>query len=460
MNAYLGIDVSKGYSDFLLLNAQHKQLAPTFQLDDTTQGHQVLIKWIDEMLAEHNISQLYTAVESTGGFEDNWFACLGSLGGKLPVHISRLNPLVVKNAARAQKNTQVTDAQSARNIASYLIRYGDQIKYGPVNNQYREYRGLHNHIQLLTKQKTQLINELKQLLYRCSPELQRYCKKSIPNWVLCLLQQYPTAAKLARAKVTKVARIKSVTQTRAEQLVERAKKSVASRGVFTDTYLVESIAADIQHKQIRIGELKKLLCQNCQGSEVELLRTIKGIGDYSAASIMVQIEDISRFSSPKQLAGYFGLYPTIKESGDKRSVSRMSKKGRSAIRSTLYMCAHTAIIHDEHLKSIYARHRAKGKAHNQALGVIMHKMLRMIWGVLTSETPYSATTDQKNIVRTTRSAQEDQEKEIQQKRSLQSFDENAPVSRLAFRKRRAHQKSQVSRAEQVRDLIDVPNSQT
>lgn len=457
MNAYLGIDVSKGYSDFLLLNDQHKQLTPAFQLDDTTQGHQVLIQWIDGILTEHGISQLYTAVESTGGFEDNWFACLGSLSRKLPVHISRLNPSVVKNAARAEMNIQVTDAQSARNIASYLIRYGDQVKYGGVDNQYREYRGLHNHIQLLTKQKTQLINELKQLLYCCFPELQRYCKKSIPNWVLSLLQQYPTAAKLARAKVTKVARIRSVTQARAEQLVERAKNSVASRGVFTDTYLVGSIAADIQHKQTRIDELKKLLCQNCQGSEVELLQTIKGIGNYSAASIMVQIEDISRFSSPKQLAGYFGLYPTIKESGDKRHVSRMSKKGRSAIRATLFMCANTAVIHDEHLKSIYARHRAKGKAHKQALGVVMHKMLRMIWGVLTSETAYSAAVDQQNTERTTHSTQDNEEKEIQQKRSLQSFDEDAPVSRLAFRKRKAHRKSQVSRAEHVRDLIDVPS---
>ena len=87
----------------------------------------------------------------------------------------------------------------------------------------------------------------------------------------------------------------------------------------------------------------------------------------------------------------------------------------------------------------------------------MHKMLRMIWGVLTSEAAYSAAVDQQNTERTTRSTQDNEEKEIQQKRNLQSFDEDAPVSRLAFRKRKAHQKSQVSKAEQVRDLIDVPS---
>jgi hypothetical protein len=34
MKAYLGIDVSKGYADFTLLNEQKKELETVFQLDD------------------------------------------------------------------------------------------------------------------------------------------------------------------------------------------------------------------------------------------------------------------------------------------------------------------------------------------------------------------------------------------------------------------------------------------
>lgn len=460
MEAYLGIDVSKGYSDFLLLDGQHQELAPAFQLDDGFRGHQVLEKWISDMLDNHGISQLYAAVESTGGFEDNWLCCLERLGETLPIKVSRLNPSVVKNAARADLKGQVTDAQSARNIASYLIRYAEQVGYQERDNRYRAYRSLHNHIQLLTKQKAQMVNELKQLLYRCSPELQRYCKNSIPNWTLALLDQYPTAAKLARGKVAKVARIKGITQAKAEQLIERAKKSVASRGGFTDAYLVQSMVQDIKAKQTRLDGLKELLSENCKGTEVGLLQSIKGIGTYSAACIMVQIEDISRFASAKHLAGYFGLYPTIKESGDKRYVSRMSKKGRPAIRSTLFMCANTAVLYDPHLKNIYARHRAKGKAHKQALGVVMHKMLRMIWGVLNSGKGYDPSVDQENIQKTTHAPERNIEKETQLKRTLQPFDGDAPISRLAAKKRKAHQMSQASHAEQVRDLIGAPVTQT
>ncbi|MBK7855601.1 MAG: IS110 family transposase [Bacteroidetes bacterium] len=128
------------------------------------------------------------------------------------------------------------------------------------------------------------------------------------------------------------------------------------------------------------------MADNCKGAEVDLIDTIPGIASYSAAAIMIEIESIHRFATPSHLASYFGLHPVMKESGDKQFAYRMSKKGRSGMRALLYMCAQTSVLHDEHLKNIYHRHRSKGKNHKQAIGVIMHKMLRMIWGVLTQYT--------------------------------------------------------------------------
>ena len=73
MDAYLGIDVSKGYADFLLLNASFEELSETFQLDDTAQGHQTLENWLTRCISQYDLSQVYCAVESTGGLENNWF---------------------------------------------------------------------------------------------------------------------------------------------------------------------------------------------------------------------------------------------------------------------------------------------------------------------------------------------------------------------------------------------------
>jgi len=60
---------------------------------------------------------------------------------------------------------------------------------------------------MLTKQSTQLLNQLESLLYTANTELLAYCKGSTPDWVLKVLLKYPTAARLARAKVPVLSRI-------------------------------------------------------------------------------------------------------------------------------------------------------------------------------------------------------------------------------------------------------------
>jgi len=456
MKWYLGIDVSKGYADFALLSDLLVPQEETFQLDDTKAGHEQLKIWLENLFKHRTGLEIDCGVESTGGFENNWFSFIIKLSSSLPVRIARLNPSTVKNASKAMLNTNKTDAQSAKEIAAYLKRYEDQVNYAVRDNQYASFRSVHNHIELLTKQKTQLINELKQVLYSTFPELQRFCKKGVPSWVLELLRLYPSPEKLAKQKPEKLARIKGITTTKAQSLIEKARVTIASRSDASYGFLIAQMASEIKQKQESVKVLKKYLEDHCQGKEKELIQSMKGIGAYSAAAIMIQIEDIHRFASPKELASYFGLHPLIKMSGDKQMVSRMSKQGRPAIRAILFMCAHSAVRSDAHMCSIYARHRANGKAHKQAIGVIMHKMVRVIWGILTTEQPYDNQIDMANQSKKVQCPGQDETKEIENKRRLQKYDSEAPISRMASKKRKAHATSQAGNAELVRDLVHEP----
>ena len=64
---YMGIDVSKGYTDFMILNSKKQPVAQNFQLDDTFEGNQSLYKLLGRFLGEHPESVLFAGVESTGG---------------------------------------------------------------------------------------------------------------------------------------------------------------------------------------------------------------------------------------------------------------------------------------------------------------------------------------------------------------------------------------------------------
>lgn len=460
MNAFLGIDVSKGYADFKLIDAEFKELEKTFQLDDTPPGHKSLNKWLEDAIKQHDLSMVYCAVESTGGYENHWFAHLCEVSDRLPVQVARINPSFVKNAASADNRRQVTDSLSAANIASYLVRYSDKVDFTVRDNEHREFRALHNYIELLKRQRTQAINQTKQLLYACFPFMQKFCRQSVPKWVIELLHEYPTVRKLSRAKVDKVARIKNVTLDKAHQIITLAKECQTTRGQASDAVLIKSLMEQLQSSAMVLDRMKKELASGCKTEKTELLTTITGIAEYSAAAIMIEIEDINRFASPKKLAGYFGVYPTLKESGDKQMVSRMSKRGRSTIRGVLYNCARSAVQHDPNMTEIFARQRSRGKTYNQAIGVVMHKLLRTIWGVLKSGKAYDLKIDQANRKIHALKPENTLSNEMEWKRRFQEFDEQAPISNIARKKRRAHLKSQSGDTESARDHPDARARQT
>src|SRR5699024_704251 len=130
--------------------------------------------------------------------------------------------------------------------------------------------------------------------------------------------------------------------------------------------------------------------------DVKLLTTIKGVGVASAVRLVAEIEDITRFDTIKGLCCYFGVHPTWKQSGDDKWKKGMSKQGRPAVRATLYMCGLSMIRWNDHMKELYHRFRGKGMNHYQAMGVVMHKLLRIIGGILKSKTAYDPQVDKAN----------------------------------------------------------------
>lgn len=457
MNGYLGIDVSKGYSDFTLLDENKKQLEDSFQLDDTRSGHNALKEVLQKFIENHKLHEVYCAVESTGGFENNWYAMLTQMSSSMPVKAARINPVGIKHHVIAGLNRNVTDALSSRYIAEYLMAHPDKVVYERQNDYYASFRSLHKHILMLKKQNTQLINELKMVLYSAFPEMMRFCKQGVPDWALDVLKKYPSVGSLAKVKPNILAKIKSVTMEKAEAIIGKAKSSVASRTNTVQEFLISSLAEQIQGKQQLIQKHKAFLEMQCKGEEVALVQSIKGIGAYSAAAIMIEIEDIHRFASPKHLASYFGLHPVLKESGDKQCAYRMSKKGRASMRAILYMPAQSAVLCDEHFKAIYHRHRNKGMKHKPAIGIIMHKMLRIIWGILTSKQQYQMEVDKKNQTKKSTKPVIQKMEELKAKRRFHPMEKDAPISRIQSKKRRALVESQVPiERKQVRDHQQEP----
>jgi transposase len=440
--AFLGIDVSKGYADFLLLDEHKQAVEEGFQLEDNHGGRQQLGHLIQQWFAK-GMEELYCGLESTGGYENNWYSFLRSLSAPMKLQVARLNARAVKAVNDASLKRTITDAVSAHNIASYLISFPEKVDYSKkqatAGEEFKEGRHHYSYVRMLLKQKVQLTNQVEKLLYQYFSEMLVYCRHGIPSWLLRMLSYYACAEAVKKAGETRLAKIKGISIDKARSLIQKANQSdqIISQQL---QYLMGATAKEILHKEELINEQKNILIQMYKEQEgVNLISSIGGIGLASAVELMLEIEDVRRFESSKKITAYFGINPTFKQSGDGTWGSHISKKGRSEVRAILYMTALSGIRCNSILKKLYARFRAKGMKHYQAMGVVMHKLLRIIYGILKSKTPFDVRIDEENTSKAEQRLQEEktrkQKSKEQKKHRYQSLSTDAPLSNRAAKKR-------------------------
>jgi transposase len=435
---YMGVDVSKGYADFMILNSKKQPVAEAFQLDDTFEGHQSLYKTLGRFLTNHPESALFVGMESTGGYENNWYKSFIEFQGSLNIQTARLNPLGVMHNSKADLKKNTTDKISAQNIAEYLIAHPEKVVY-QQEDQLAGLRKQWGFIKMLIKQSTQLLNQLNTLLYTANPELLSYCQDGVPGWLLKLLVQYPSAARLKNAHAKTLANIPYVSRMRAQQLIAYAKRSVASATDTRTEQLVVATTRQILHLKKTIAEQTRLMMNECSISEIELLKTFPGIGDTSAIGLIIEIQTVKRFAGVKKLASFFGVHPVYKISGDGASGFKMSKQGRKEPRQILYMVALSAIRCNPLIKEIYEKHQQQGKHNMAAIGICMHKVLRILYGMLKHNTPFDPQIDSRNRQRRLQVKSDIPEKDTN--RRFQDYDRKAPITRRQRKKRLEQERS-------------------
>jgi transposase len=435
---YMGIDVSKGYADFVIVNQQKQPVVKSFQLDDTFDGHCRLHKVISRFLTDHRQAGIYAAVESTGGYENNWYNTLIRLNASLNIKTARLNPLGVVHNSKADLKKNTTDKISAQNIAEYLIAHPEKVVY-QQQDQLASLRKQWGFVQMLSKQCTQLLNQLHSLLYTANPELLAYCRDGMPAWVLKLLLKYPTAVKLKKARNKTVAKIPYVTLKRAKLLIAGAKHSVASATDPVTAQLVTATAKQILQLNKTIDAQNNLMAAQCDVPEVELLKTFIGIGDKSAIGLILEIQSVARFKSVKKLSSFWGIHPVYKTSGDGSGAFKMSKQGRVNPRKILYTVTLSAIENNPVIKPLYQYHLQQGKHKMAAIGICMHKVLRIIYGMLKNNTAFDPKVDAANRQRSLPDITADPKEN--KNRRFQNYDSKAPVSRRQRKKRLEREQS-------------------
>jgi len=172
------------------------------------------------------------------------------------------------------------------------------------------------------------------------------------------------------------------------QLNEAKTHDIESFKVLSKIYqpIMKSIDGQIKKIAKRVNEI--LEENQDMKKNVELIKTIPGVGEQTAVNMLVSTQNFTLFKSAKHLACYAGVVPFLNESGTIVKRARVSKMANQKLKMLLHLAAMAAIRTKSDLKAYYIRKVAEGKNKMSVLNAVRNKIVHRIWAVLQRQTPF------------------------------------------------------------------------
>ena len=377
----VGIDISKYKHDCIIINEDTGEIVRNvFSFDNSRTGFNQFInvlKTLDPKIKKK------IGFESTGHYQNNLKIFLENEG----LDFMELNALLVHKFKSSQTLRGVkTDKTDARLIAEYLCK----IEFKPYPKVVYNILALRS----LCKRHFDLINERTKYLIRITnfldrtfPELKPFLKGNIKsNTMMYLLHNYGIPSKIANMNIQSYNNLRKESHGKFSvaqfyQLKELAKNTIGF-SYETDVFEINSLLRnyDLIQEEISLAENEITTHISKIDSKIP---TIKGIGLVSAATIIAEIEDISRFDSPDRLLAYAGLDPRLYQSGTQEFKGKMNKKGSVVLRRVLMNSAESILIFNPVFYEYYRKKRDEGKSHRVALSHLARKLVRLIYKIET-----------------------------------------------------------------------------
>ena len=149
----------------------------------------------------------------------------------------------------------------------------------------------------------------------------------------------------------------------------------ASREIITDCLAVIDGLAPV------IDRIDGELHQHAKADpQVKVLRTLPGVGEFTALVMVAEIGDITRFPSARKLASWAGLTPTVRGSDLHVRHGHISKQGSVWLRWAMNQAAQTAKRSPEFAAAYSGIAKRRGK--KIATIAIARKLLTRAWHLL------------------------------------------------------------------------------
>ena len=153
---------------------------------------------------------------------------------------------------------------------------------------------------------------------------------------------------------------------------------------------VEACMRHIEFLDAEIAEVERVVARyGMSCSEIRRLMSVPGVNVICAATFIAQVGEVRRFKTSRELVGYLGLDPRVRQSGSSPARSgRISKRGSGSVRWALVEAAWSVIHQPGPMRAFYERIRAR-RGHQVAVVAVARKLAVLFWCMLTREEQYA-----------------------------------------------------------------------
>ena len=383
---YVGIDISKYKHDCFILDQSGEVITEDFIFANNLEGFNSL-KTLLSSLANPN--EIKIGFEATGHYASNLKRFLEN------AHYSFMesNPALINKFIHAQTLRRTkSDPIDSRSIAHWLMT----VEYKPYPTGFYHIYSLKSLTRLrdsVIRQRSLYIVKLTNILDHIFPEFKPFFNDRFSATSLFILEKYHTPAAIASIPDSDYEEIRCISRGKFSftQLIHLRELASNTVGESNDIFEVEltSILALYRVAEAEVIHLEAEIIPLIRELNPRIL-TIPGIGDITAAAIIAEYGDISRFKSPAQMLSFAGLEPGYYQSGTMEFHGKMVKHGSSQLRCILMNCTVPLIRFNPVFATYYHKKREEGKSHRVALSHVAKKLIRLIYTLETKGIDFDA----------------------------------------------------------------------
>lgn len=268
----------------------------------------------------------------------------------------------------------------------------------PDSELVRELRELTRGREDLVQEKVRLVNQLKVCLKAYWPESIALFPDLDTPWVLAFLTEYPTLESAQKASVGVLQTfLKAQRHPKSRPVAETLHAALGAPHMPAPEFLVRTRSRQASHlvRQLQTlvkdlkayeKEIERLLRKHPDG---QLFLSLPGAGPTLAARILAEIgDDRERYATANSLQCEAGTAPVTQKSGKTLRRVTFRRACKKQLRHALHLFAGCSLKECHWAYSLYTEQRNHGKHHSEALRVVAHKWLKIIFAIRKSHTLY------------------------------------------------------------------------